>query len=173
MRAIMPLVKTLPLMMALSLMMSQLPSMIGKANGAEVIDTKHLTITKITDGDSLRSGDIRIRLHGIDAPEMRQMCDHNGTYACGRAAKAYLASFLEDGATVRCDHLDTDRYKRLVMRCYHRGIDISAAMVRAGWALAYRRYAKDYIADEQEAKAAKRGLWAGTFQTPEAWRRAN
>ena len=59
------------------------------------------------------------------------------------------------------------------MRCYYRGIDIGAAMVRAGWALAYRRYAKDYIADEQEAKAAKRGLWAGTFQTPEAWRRAN
>ena len=173
MRAIMPLVKALPLMMVLSLMMSQLPSMIGKANGAEVIDTQRLTITKITDGDSLRSGDIRIRLHGIDAPEMRQMCDHNGAYACGRAAQAYLASFLTDGATVRCEHLDTDRYKRLVMRCYYRGIDISAAMVRAGWALAYRRYAKDYIADEQEAKAAKRGLWAGTFQTPEAWRRAN
>ena len=144
---------------------------IGKA--AEVGEMTQLTITKITDGDSLRAGDIRIRLHGIDAPEMRQQCDNNGSYACGKQAQAYLAAFLGRRATLRCAHIDTDRYKRLIMRCYHRGIDIGAAMVRAGWALAYRRYAKDYIADEQEAKAAKRGLWAGTFQTPEAWRRAN
>ena len=46
-------------------------------------------------------------------------------------------------------------------------------MVRAGWALAYRRYASDYIADEQEAKAANRGLWAGRFEMPWKWRRNN
>lgn len=140
---------------------------------AEVKDTKLLTITKITDGDSLRAGDIRIRLHGIDAPEMRQYCDAGTEYPCGKSARDYLASVLGDHATIRCHHLDTDRYGRFVMRCYHRGVDISAGMVRAGWALAYRRYSLDYIGDEADAKAAKRGLWAGTFKTPEQWRRDN
>ena len=59
------------------------------------------------------------------------------------------------------------------MRCYYRGIDINAAMVRAGWAVAYKRYSNDYVADEAEARVAKRGLWAGTFQQPEKWRRNN
>lgn len=140
---------------------------------SEALSSHTLTITKITDGDSLRAGDIRIRLHGIDAPEMKQYCQLEERYACGRSAQAYLASVLGDKALVRCDHLETDRYGRYVMRCYHNGLDISAGMVRAGWALAYRRYAQDYIADEAEAKAAKRGLWAGTFQAPWDWRRQN
>lgn len=44
-------------------------------------------------------------------------------------------------------------------------------MVRQGHAIAYRRYAEDYVAAEGEAKAAKRGIWAGTFQDPQDWRR--
>lgn len=143
------------------------------AHAAEIKDTKLLTITKVTDGDSLRAGEIRIRLHGIDAPEMRQICQAGGDYSCGKSAQAYLASVLGRNVTLKCDHLDTDRYGRFVMRCYHRGVDISAGMVRAGWALAYRRYSLDYIGDEAEAKAAKRGLWAGTFKTPEQWRSDN
>ena len=135
--------------------------------------TQEVTITKITDGDSLRAGDLRIRLHGIDAPEMKQICHAPAPYQCGVSAKDYLAKSIGQNATLRCEHLDTDRYGRLVMRCFYRGIDINAGMVRAGWALAYRRYAPDYIADETEAKANKRGLWAGTFDTPEAWRRKN
>ena len=143
------------------------------AFSAESPPSRMLTITKITDGDSLRSGDIRIRIHGIDAPEMRQICNRPEAYQCGVAARDYLASALGDDAVLRCEHLDTDRYQRLVMRCYHNGIDIGAGMVRAGWALAYRRYSEDYVADERQAQAAKAGMWQGRFETPEAWRRAN
>ena len=140
---------------------------------SEVASQSLFTITKVTDGDSLRAGPIRIRLHGIDAPEIGQICEIDSSYDCGRRARDYLADILGENATVRCDHLDTDRYQRFVMRCYHRGIDISAGMVRAGWALAYRRYARDYIGDEADAKKAQRGLWAGTFETPEKWRRTH
>ena len=145
------------------------------AAAAELGKTVHYSITKITDGDSLRAGDIRIRLHGIDAPEMRQSClrADDTPYQCGRQAQAYLARWLGTDASVRCVHLDTDRYNRLVMRCYYKGIDINAGMVRAGWALAYRRYSEDYVADERQAQAAKAGMWQGRFETPEAWRRAN
>ena len=131
------------------------------------------TITKITDGDSLRSGDIRIRLHGIDAPELKQICqnDKGQDYKCGLMARDYLAEVLGPYATVKCDHIDTDRYNRLIMRCFHNGLDIASGMVRAGWAVAYRRYATDYVQDEAQARRAKRGLWAGRFETPETWRR--
>lgn len=143
------------------------------SQAANVPDSHLLTITKITDGDSLRAGDIRIRIHGIDAPEMRQFCQAQTRYNCGKAARDYLIHALGDAPTVRCVHLDTDRYNRWVMRCYHKGVDIGAGMVRAGWAVAYRRYSRDYIADEQQAKSQKKGMWAGTFTLPWQWRRDN
>ena len=100
--------------------------------GADTGQADRYEITKVTDGDSLRSGELRIRLHGMDAPEMRQSCTKGGvSYACGLAAQAYLETMLASSGEVRCEHLDTDRYQRLIMRCYHRGIDIAAAMVRA------------------------------------------
>ena len=46
-------------------------------------------------------------------------------------------------------------------------------MVRAGWALAYARHGLDHAAAQDEARAAQRGLWQGSFEMPEAWRKAN
>src|SRR5512143_3038749 len=44
-------------------------------------------------------------------------------------------------------------------------------MVRAGLALAYRRYSTDYVDEETEARNAKRGLWASEFTAPWDYRR--
>jgi endonuclease YncB( thermonuclease family) len=44
-------------------------------------------------------------------------------------------------------------------------------MVRGGWALAYRRFAKDYVADEIAARDALRGIWRADFLEPWKWRR--
>lgn len=147
----------------------------SQPSAADASHQKLFAITKITDADSLRSGEIRIRLHGIDAPEMKQLCeDKEGqTYRCGLQARNYLVKLIGKGAELACDHLDTDRYGRLVMRCHHQGIDISAALVRSGWALAYRRYAKDYIADERDAKMKNAGMHQGRFEAPWDWRRQN
>lgn len=132
-------------------------------------------ITKVTDGDSLRAGEIRIRLHGIDAPEMKQICEgaDGGSYHCGMASRDHLIALLQPPTELRCQTITKDRYGRFVMRCFKAGIDINAAMVRDGWAVAYRRYSKDYIADENHAKALNNGLFAGSFQKPEQWRRQN
>ena len=152
-----------------------LTSPIAQPYAADASHQKLYPITKVTDADSLRSDEIRIRLHGIDAPEMKQLCqDKEGqSYRCGLQARTDLVTLIGKGAELACDHLDTDRYGRLVMRCYHQGLDISAALVRSGWALAYRRYAKDYIADEREAKARKAGMHQGRFDAPWDWRRQN
>ena len=52
-----------------------------------------------------------------------------------------------------------------------KGTDVNAAMVAEGWALAYRRYSKDYVKQEQEARKAGLGVWRGAFVKPWEWRR--
>ena len=126
----------------------------------------------VTDGDTLVIRDTRIRLHGIDAPESAQTCQDSAgkDYRCGQAAALALADRIGQAA-VTCEPRDTDRYGRTVAVCRKGREDLNAWMVRQGHAVAYRRYAEDYVAAEGEAKAAKRGIWAGTFQEPQDWRR--
>ena len=76
-------------------------------------------------------------------------------------------------ATVTCQVLDTDRYGRSVAECTAGSVNLNDAMVRSGWAIAYTRHGQDHAAAEAEARAARRGLWQGRFQAPEAWRNAN
>lgn len=123
----------------------------------------------VVDGDGLRIGGERIRLHGVDAFERGQTC---GDQPCGRLSAEHLDR-LTRGAEVRCTPLDVDRYGRTVARCEARGIDVGGAQVEAGHALAYRRYSLDYVPQEDAARRARRGAWATGFTRPEDWRRAN
>jgi endonuclease YncB( thermonuclease family) len=124
------------------------------------------------DGDTLLVGGERVRLSGIDAPELSQRCGAGLTkVACGRLAAQWLSSRV-DGRTVRCIPIDTDRYGRTVARCSVGGADLGRAIVEAGWATAYRRYSLDYVGAEQRARSAGRGIWALGFQSPDAYRRA-
>ena len=95
---------------------------------------------RVIDGDTIEVAGERIRLHGIDVPEMDQTCKWpDSTIACGAIAKAELADAIA-GAEVRCEERDRDRYGRIVAVCHASGHDIGRAMVDAGWALAYRRF---------------------------------
>lgn len=51
------------------------------------------------DGDTLQVGDTRLRLHGIDAPELRQTCEDSAgeAWACGRRAASELAGAVAGG----------------------------------------------------------------------------
>ena len=127
---------------------------------------------RIVDGDTIWIGKMKIRLHGIDAPETRQEClSRDGhPYRCGVASTDSLR-ILVGSEPVRCEGDKYDRYKRLIAVCYSGTVNLNAEMVRQGWALAYRRYSKDYISAEKEAQEAKRGMWAGEFEPPWEWRR--
>jgi endonuclease YncB( thermonuclease family) len=127
----------------------------------------------VTDGDTVVIRDIRIRLHGIDAPESAQTCqDATGKdYRCGQAAALALSDRIGQ-SPISCEPRDTDRYGRTVAVCRKGGEDLNAWMVAQGHAIAYRRYSPDYVAAEANAKAAKRGVWAGTFQEPTDYRKA-
>jgi len=130
-------------------------------------------IPKITDGDTIRIGNTRIRLHGIDAPEAKQICTADGKeWRCGWEATIALANIVGKH-WVTCSKRDVDRYGRVVALCRAGPINLNAWMVGNGWAVAYRRYSMEYVRDESEAKASRRGLWRGEFTMPWDWRRKN
>jgi endonuclease YncB( thermonuclease family) len=126
------------------------------------------------DGDSFKAGETEIRLHGIDAPEYRQICtDKSGAkLPCGKLARDALSKLVRT-KTINCKIIDRDRYGRQVSVCSDGALNINREMVRLGWAVAYRRHALNYLVAEREAKAAKRGIWAWRFELPEDYRAKN
>lgn len=127
---------------------------------------------RVIDGDTLQVADRRIRLYGIDAPEMAQTCrDHAGApWRCGEAAAMALES-LTEGRVVMCEDRGLDRFGRTLGICGTRDTaDIGAWLVGSGWAVAYEGRARVYRAEEQAAEGAKRGLWGGSFERPSDWR---
>jgi endonuclease YncB( thermonuclease family) len=126
----------------------------------------------VIDGDTLDIRGIRFRLHGVDAPESSQTCKDaaGANYRCGQKAALALSDRIGE-ANVSCGQKDKDRYGRIVAVCSAGGEDLNAWLVRQGLALAYRQYGKDYIGQEDEARTARRGVWAGTFTPPWDYRR--
>ena len=125
----------------------------------------------IVDGDTIAISGNKIRLSGIDTPERKQTCRKAGvTWKCGYEATETLREWTYT-KEVRCIGDENDRYGRLIADCFVDGYNLNARLVYEGWALAYRRYSKKYVPEEDEAKAAKRGLWAGEFVAPWDWRR--
>ena len=126
---------------------------------------------RVIDGDTLEVAGHRIRLHGIDAPESRQLCRRDGErWRCGEDATLALEAFL-GSRPVSCEELDRDRYRRLVAKCTVGRIDIGRWMVSEGWAMAYRRYSTDYVSHEAKARTARKGIWRGDFMPPWDWRK--
>jgi endonuclease YncB( thermonuclease family) len=129
---------------------------------------------RVVDGDSLEVAGRRIRLFGIDAPEVHQDCrdGHGIPYACGARSRAALAQAIAN-ADVSCTPVG-ESYDRDVALCTANGRDLSEAMVRGGHALELRRHSQGrYAAAEREAREARRGLWAGSFERPSDWRHSH
>ena len=128
-------------------------------------------VAVVVDGDTLRLGDERIRLYGIDAPETAQSCSKaDGTpWPCGAASHAALAARLA-GQTTRCEGVERDRYGRLVARCFVAGQDVGAGLVVDGLAFAYARYSAAYIDLEKQAMFAGVGVWQGPALRPAIFR---
>jgi endonuclease YncB( thermonuclease family) len=126
----------------------------------------------VIDGDTIEIHGQRIRLEGIDAPESRQSCTNAaGTeYHCGQAAAFALADRI-GRAVVKCEGDERDRYKRRLAVCSADGIDLSAWLVEQGLAVAYRKYSTAYVPQEDKARTAMRGIWAGAFEMPWDWRK--
>ncbi|PVM92797.1 thermonuclease family protein [Caulobacter endophyticus] len=123
------------------------------------------TAPSVHDGDTLRCGPDRVRLHGVDAPEVRRGQTRAQPFAY--EARALLVRLTR--GRVGCRVVGQDRYGRHVARCWSDASpDLNAALIRSGLTTEYRRYSKGaYAAAEAEARRTRRGVWAsGQPHTP-------
>ena len=134
---------------------------------AETLTNAIAGSARVVDGDTLDVSGQRIRLEGIDAPELAQSCkDAQGAdWPCGREALKYLAE-LTSGRDVACDSTGTDKYGRVLGICFAEGREINAEMVRSGFAWAFIKYSTAYTSQEAEARAVRAGVWQGPAEAP-------
>jgi len=131
------------------------------------------TVQRVPDGNTIvvRTADfdsVIILLYGIDAPEGKQPGGDEATAAL-RPIQGRLVTVLE---------IDVDRYSRTVGLVYTAdGTNINLDLVAQGWAWHYPEYCQEQPVcgeikqAEEEARAAKRGLWAGEPVAPWEWRK--
>ena len=153
---------------------------VSNANSKEIYGE-----AKVVDGDTIHIKSYKIRLECIDAPEMKQKCKKKSVrisliiginfkkdYPCGAISKKKLISKINN-ILIKCISSSKDRYKRYLATCYKNKINLNKWMVSNGYAVAYKRYSKQYIKDEDYAKKNKLGIWQGSFIRPEKWRKLN
>lgn len=124
----------------------------------------------VVDGDTIDLKGTIFRLHGIDAPELRQVCADG--WPAGRAARDYLGELIdtkEVSCTTRMGEFDHE----IAAICRADGIDLGAAMVTGGYALAFVPYSARYITQEDAATSARRGVHGHKCIAPWQWRRGH
>jgi endonuclease YncB( thermonuclease family) len=123
-------------------------------------------LVAVTDGDTIKvvigGEQIRVRLHGIDAPEKKQ--------AFGQAATDAMKQ-LTAGRSISIQETGKDRYGRTVALVFADGVNANEAMVRLGMAWVYPQYCRQAFCDDwyrlqHEAQLARRGLWRDESPTP-------
>jgi endonuclease YncB( thermonuclease family) len=137
------------------------------AGGAVADD---LRVVRVSDGDTFTGLDaenrqVKVRLHGIDAPEAKQ--------AFGTVARKALADLIAD-KTVSVEEVDKDRYGRVIARVKIADKLVNAEMVRAGLAWRYVTYDKrnEFGGLEVDARRHRRGLWTDAHPVaPWEWRK--
>lgn len=113
-------------------------------------------VVKVIDGDTIhvlgKGSTYKIRLAGIDAPERSQ--------AFGKRAREKLVDLVA-GKQVIAIVESKDRYGRYVAKVNCASQDVSAEMLRAGYAWHYAQYSgSNYYADlMKQAKRQRLGLW--------------
>ena len=144
--------------------------------GIAQADTLSGRVVAVHDGDTITVLDTnrtqhKIRLAGIDAPELGQ--------AFGNPSKQNLSNWVYNRQVI-VDWKKRDRYGRTVGVVLVDDHDVNLEQIRAGLAWWYRQYAKEQTPDdrllyeraENEARAAKRGLWVDANSVPPwKWRR--
>ena len=126
----------------------------------------------VTDGDTIRIGDERIRFSGIDAPEIKQTCIYQEIeFKCGEFSKNLLIEKISN-QEVSCIRENTDQYGRTLAECFVGKESLSSYLVREGYAFAYRKYSNKFILDEEYAQSKGNGMWSMDFMFPWDFRKS-
>ena len=126
----------------------------------------------VTDGDTIRIGDERIRFSGIDAPEIKQICIYQEIeFKCGEYSKNLLIEKISN-QQVNCIREGKDQYGRTLAECFVGKESLSSYLVREGYAFAYRKYSNKFILDEEYAQSKGNGMWSMDFMFPWDFRKS-
>ena len=126
----------------------------------------------VTDGDTIRIGDERIRFSGIDAPEIKQTCIYQEIeFKCGEFSKNLLIEKISN-QQVNCIREGKDQYGRTLAECFVGKESLSSYLVREGYAFAYRKYSDKFIPDEEYAQSKGNGMWSMDFMFPWDFRKS-
>ena len=135
-------------------------------------DVKSVEV-KVIDGDTIHLKGEKIRFSGIDTPELKQTCSKNNeVIKCGIKAKELLVKIIGN-KKINCVREGKDQYNRTLAECFVNDLSLSSYLVKSGYAFAYRKYSKKFIADEDFAKSKNLGMWSMKFEYPWDWRKKN
>jgi len=125
---------------------------------------------RVLNGDTIQIGPTPMRLFGIDAPELDQMCENEMfEYPCGLVAAGMLRD-LVSGREVACVTRGHMPGGLMIALCTVEGKDVGEMLVRLGIALPHPEDGGDYIEAQTAAQEANRSLWRGPFVNPWDWR---
>lgn len=121
-------------------------------------------VQEVIDGDTVwmrcNGERIKVRMDYIDAPEVNHPYWHEPGQPAGERARSALVSLI-GGQPVTLRATGRDDYGRTLGVLSVNGLNLNLAMVRKGWAWAYRGFTTDrYVRAQRQAKSARRGLWA-------------
>ena len=140
--------------------------------GILIFSSANSDLLIVTDGDTIRIGDERIRFSGIDAPEIKQTCIYQEIeFKCGEFSKNLLIEKISN-QQVSCIRESTDQYGRTLAECFVGKESLSSYLVREGYAFAYRRYSSKFILDEEYAQSKDNGMWSMDFMFPWDFRKS-
>jgi endonuclease YncB( thermonuclease family) len=148
------------------------PAVVAQEDGA--IPGKGI---RVIDGDTVQIDGQVVQLHGIDAPELGQLCDRGGDlWECGRESALYLQKLLSfEGPPVRCSpwegEPDAEAGTEIIVGvCEIGSKEVGLTMVSNGYAVALPESFPDYAQAETQARDAELGLWQSDFVPPWTWR---
>lgn len=123
-------------------------------------------------GSVLRLKGTDIKLLGIDAPSPDQTCSNarGQAYSCGQKSINWLQDWL-NGQKVVCHIVGNVIKHRATGVCFLGQNDVAAAVVNAGWAVAYTKNTDIYVPYEKQARENLHGMWNGRFYRPSDWRK--
>ena len=141
--------------------------------GILIFSSANSDLLIVTDGDTIRIGDERIRFSGIDAPEIKQTCIYQEIeFKCGEFSKNLLIEKISN-QEVSCIIESKDQYGRTLAECFVGKESLSSYLVREGYAFAYRKYSDKFIPDEEYAQSKGNGMWSMEFLFPWDFRKKN
>lgn len=126
---------------------------------------------RIIEGDFLALGNLRIRLVGVDAPEVAQQCNsaEGAFWECAAEAEDRIRDLLRSAERVECFSNERDSYGHYLASCKADGLDVGAHLVAEGLAWPDTNYGY-YHTEAAQAQAAHRGIWQADTPSPAEWR---